>query len=42
LQYAAKFFAIVVTIFVTASLLGGALYQFGDRVFTDFPALTLR
>jgi len=42
LQYAAKFFAIVVTIFVTASLLGGALYQFGDRVFTDFPAVTLR
>ncbi len=42
LQYAAKFFAIVVTIFMTASLLGGALYQFGVRVFTDFPAVTLR
>ena len=40
LQYAAKFFAIVLTIFVTASLLGGALYQFGDRVFTEFPAIT--
>ena len=27
LQYAAKFFAIVLTIFVTASLLGSALYK---------------
>lgn len=40
LQYAAKFFAIVLTIFLTASLLGGALYQFGDRVFTEFPAIS--
>jgi type III secretion protein S len=32
-QYAAKLFAIVLTIFVTASMLGGTLYQFGDRVF---------
>jgi type III secretion protein S len=39
LQYVVKFFAIVVTIFVTASLLGGGLYQFGDRVFTDFAGL---
>lgn len=36
LQYVAKFFAIVVTIFITASLLGGGLYQFGDRVFSGF------
>jgi type III secretion protein S len=36
LQYVAKFFAIVLTIFLTASLLGGGLYQFGDRVFTGF------
>jgi type III secretion protein S len=42
LQYAAKFFAIVVTIFLTASLLGGGLYQFGDRVFTDFASLVAR
>jgi type III secretion protein S len=35
-QYVAKFFAIVVTIFITASLLGGGLYRFGDRVFTEF------
>lgn len=39
LQYTAKFLAIVVTIFLTAALLGGTLYRFGDRVFTDFPAM---
>ena len=38
-QYAAKLFAIVLTIFVTASLLGGALYHFSLRLFTEFPAL---
>lgn len=36
IQYAAKFFAIVLTIFVTASLLGSGLYQLGDRVFSEF------
>ena len=41
LQYAAKFFAIVLTIFMTASMLGGGLYQFGDRVFTDFAGLVV-
>lgn len=39
LQYAAKFFAIVLTIFFTASLLGSGLYQFGDQVFSDFARL---
>ena len=39
LQYALKFFVIVITIFVTASLMGGSLYQFADRVMTEFPAL---
>ena len=39
MQYVAKFFAIVITIFITASLLGGGLYQFGNRVFTDFAGL---
>ena len=42
LQYTIKFFAIVLTLFVTASLLGGSLYRFGDRVFTQFPALIVR
>jgi len=39
LQYVAKFFAIVVTIFLTASMLGGGLYQFGDRVFSNFAGM---
>ncbi len=38
-QYVAKFFAIVVTIFITASLLGGGLYRLGDKVFSEFPGL---
>jgi type III secretion protein S len=38
-QYVAKFFAIVITIFITASLLGGALYQLGDKVFSEFPGM---
>ena len=38
-QYAAKFFAIVVTIFVTASLMGGSLYGFAVRVFDELPRL---
>ncbi|MGQ3055260.1 MAG: type III secretion system export apparatus subunit SctS [Roseateles sp.] len=38
-QYVAKFFAIVITIFITASLLGGSLYQLGDKVFSEFPGL---
>ena len=37
--YAAKFVAIVVTLFVTASLLGGTLYTFADRLFMDFPGM---
>ena len=40
LQYTAKFLAIVLTLFVTASLLAGALYRFGDRVFTEFAVIT--
>ena len=39
LQYTLKFFAIVLTLFVTASLLSGALLQFGDAIFSGFPAM---
>jgi len=39
LQYALKFFAIVVTIFVTASMLGGGLYEFANRVFSGFAGM---
>lgn len=38
-QYAAKFFAIILTIFITASLMGNTLFHFSDRLFTDFPSL---
>jgi type III secretion protein S len=41
-QYAAKFFAIVLTIFVTASLLGGSLLQYTDRVMSNFPGMVAR
>ena len=39
LQYTLKFFAIVATIFLTASLLAGSLYQYGNTIFTQFPAM---
>lgn len=39
-QYAAKFFAIVLSIFVTASLMGSTLYEFANRIFTTFPGLS--
>lgn len=38
-QYAIKFFAIVITIFVTSSLMGATLYQFTDSIFTSFPGM---
>lgn len=38
-QYALKLVAIVLTLFATASLLGGTLMQFTDRLFTDFPRI---
>jgi type III secretion protein S len=39
LQYTAKFFAIVLTLFLTASLIGGTLYTFADEIFTNFPSM---
>ncbi len=38
-QYLFKFFAIVVTIFVTAMFLGGTLYHFSDRIFGSLHTL---
>lgn len=37
--YAMKFLAVVLMLFLTASLLGGTLYTFADRIFSDFPSL---
>jgi type III secretion protein S len=42
LQYALKFFAIVLTLFLTASMLGGGLYQYADRVFSNFAGMVGR
>lgn len=39
LPFLLKFLAITLTLFVTASLLGGGLYQFADRVFSDFASM---
>jgi type III secretion protein S len=39
LQYTLKFFAVVITLFVTASLLAGSLYQFSDTIFSNFPRM---
>jgi type III secretion protein S len=39
LQYTAKFVAIIFTLFLTATFLGGELYGFGNRIFTEFPGL---
>ena len=35
-QYAAKFFAIVLTIFLTASLMGSMIYTYSDKIFSEF------
>lgn len=34
LQYTLKFFAIVISIFVTASLMAGTLYSYADSIFS--------
>jgi type III secretion protein S len=39
LVYSVKFIAIVVTLFLTASILGGTLFHYSDRIFTMFPAM---
>jgi len=39
IQYAAKLFTIVFTLFMTASLLGGSLYNYSDEIFTRISAL---
>jgi len=41
-QYAAKFFAVVLTIFLTASIAGESLYSFTDRIFSEFPSFVER
>lgn len=38
-QYAAKFIAIVLTIFATASLMGSTLFRYSDRIFSTIATL---
>ncbi len=40
--YAVKLLVIVLTLFITASLLGGTLLTFAERLFIDFPGLVAR
>lgn len=37
--YALKFIAIVLALFLTGSLIGGSLYTFTDKIFTEFPGM---
>lgn len=39
LQYTMKFFAIVLALFFTATLIGGSLYTFASEIFDNFPAM---
>lgn len=39
LQYTLKFFAVVITLFVTAGLLAGSLFTFTDTIFSNFPGM---
>jgi type III secretion protein S len=39
LQYTLKFFAIVVTILITASLMAGSLLAYGNAIFDGFPGM---
>ncbi|MET3712679.1 type III secretion protein S [Sphingomonas trueperi] len=39
LQYTLKFFAIVISIFVTASLMAGTLYSYADSIFSGLAAV---
>jgi type III secretion protein S len=39
LQYTLKFFAIVISIFVTASLMAGTLYSYADTIFSGLASV---
>ncbi len=39
LTYTVKFIVIVVVMLITMSFLGGTLYTFSERLFTDFPVM---
>lgn len=37
--YAVKFMVVVIALLGTAAMLGGTLFKFADRLFTDFPGM---
>jgi len=39
LTYAVKFLTVALTLLLMASLTGGTLYHFADRLFTNFPMM---
>lgn len=39
LPYAVKFLVVVLALLATAAMLGGTLFKFADRLFTDFPRM---
>ncbi len=39
LNFAVKLVVIVAVVFLTASLIGGSLFTFAERIFDDFPKL---
>jgi type III secretion protein S len=41
-SYTVKFVVIVIVLFITTAMMGGTLYNFSDRLFTDFPSMVRR
>jgi type III secretion protein S len=41
-SYTVKFIVIVIVLFVTTAMMGGTLYNFSDRLFTDFAGMVRR
>lgn len=39
LAFTIKFVVIVIVLFLTASMIGGSLYHYADRIFTEFPGI---
>jgi len=41
-SYTVKFVTVVITLFLTASMIGGSLQTYADRLMTEFPQMTIR
>lgn len=39
LAFTVKFVTIVIVLFMSASMIGGSLFHFADRIFTEFPGI---